>query len=335
MGRKGRRLVWTAAAAAAAAVVCAVVVIVAGWRDRPGLDELPWSIVETLPDDPGEVSVTWLGITSLLFDDGDTQILVDGTFTRLSPIDIALARPVRSDLARINYVMDEYRIDRLAAIVPVHAHFDHAMDVGRVANRSTALVVGTESIANIARGADVPVNQFQILRSGEKRVFGNFTITILESRHVPWGPGDEGWPAGIIEEPLQQPARFWSWRAGMAVSILLSHPSGTSLIQGSAGFLEGMLDRRPADVVFLSVAGLAGQGRDYARQYWDATVTATGASEVIAMHFDDPTRPFGQVALLPKLVDDVVTTAGWINEFAEENGVDVHRAPFGRPVKLY
>lgn len=312
-----------------------VIYAVAGWRDRPALAELPWSIVETLPDHPGAVSVTWFGISSLLIDDGETQILVDGTFTRLSPLDIALARPVRSDIAAINFVMDEYRIDRLAAIVPVHAHFDHAIDVGRVANRSTALVVGTESVANIARGANVPVSQFQILRSGEKRVFGEFTITILESRHVPWGPTGGGWPAGVIEEPLEQPARFWSWRAGMSVSVLVSHPAGTALIQGSAGYLEGMLDRRPADVVFLSVAGLAGRGREYAKRYWDATVAATGAREVIAIHFDDPTRPFGEVELLPKLVDDVVTSAGWINEFAAEDDVDVHRPPFGKPIRLY
>jgi len=316
-------------------VVAGLITIIAAWRDRPALRELPWSIVETLPDHPGTVSFTWFGITSLLIDDGETQILVDGTFTRLSPLEIALARPVRSDIATINCVMDEFRIDRLAAIVPVHAHFDHAIDVGRVANRSTALVVGTESIANIARGAEVPVSQFQILRSGEKRVFGEFTITILESRHVPWGPGGSGWPAGVIEEPLEQPARVWSWRAGMAVSVLISHPAGTALIQGSAGFLDGMLDRRPADVVFLSVAGLAGRGRDYARRYWDATVAATGAREVIALHFDDPTRPFGEIELLPRLVDDVMTSARWVNEFAVEQGVDVHRPPFGRPVKLY
>ena len=201
MTRTARLLSWSLGAVSILIVMTAIVVTWL-WRYRSPLEALPWPIVETLPDSEGSVTATWLGITTLLFDDGETQILVDGTFTRLSPLDIALARPVGSDIATINYVMDEYRIDSLAAIVPVHSHFDHAIDVGRVANRSTALVIGSESTANIARGAGVPVDQFQILASGEKRVFGDFTITLLESRHVPIGPAEQGWPSGIIDEPL-------------------------------------------------------------------------------------------------------------------------------------
>ena len=37
---------------------------------------------------------------------------------------------VRKDVHYINYVMDEYRMRRLAAIIPVHSHWDHAIDVG-------------------------------------------------------------------------------------------------------------------------------------------------------------------------------------------------------------
>jgi L-ascorbate metabolism protein UlaG (beta-lactamase superfamily) len=334
MTRTGRLLSWTVGAVLILLVVAALSLSWL-WRYRAPLEALPWPIVETLPDNEGSVTVTWLGITTLLFDDGETQILVDGTFTRLSPLDIALALPVSSDIATINYVMDEYRIDRLAAIVPVHSHFDHAIDVGRVANRSTALVLGTESIANIARGAGVPVDQSQILASGEKRVFGDFTITLLESRHVPVGIAEQGWPAGVIDEPLEQPARFWDWRGGAAVSVMISHPAGTALVHGSAGFLERMLENREADVVFLSVAGLAAQGPEYTERYWEETVRATGASEVYAIHFDDFTREFGDVQLFPDIVDEVVVAADWINAAAAEDGIVVRRPPFGIPVTIF
>lgn len=305
------------------------------WRDRPALQELPIAQAETLPDGGAGVSVTWLGVSSLLFDDGETQILIDAAFTRIAAQRYALLRPVASDVATINYAMDEYRIDRLAAIVPVHAHIDHAIDVGRVANRSTALVLGSESIANIARGAEVPVDQFQILANGESRVFGNFTITLLESRHVPTFGTDSGWPDGVIEKPLSQPTSVLAYRGGAARSILIGHPNGTALVQGSAGFIEGVLDARAVDVAFLSIAGLAANGADYTKAYWDATVMATGAQTIYAVHFDDFTRPFGEVSLFPRIVDDVVTSAGWIRELAANSDLEVRRPPFGMPIKIY
>jgi len=326
------RLVTIGLLSAALVVVLGAATLLWLWRDRPALTKLPWQLADTAPHPDATVSVTWLGISSLLFDDGETQILIDGAFTRLTPLDIALLRRVRSDVATVNYALDEYRIDRLAAIVPVHSHFDHAIDVGLLANRSTALLLGSESSANIARGAGVPVDQFQILASGEQRVLGDFTITLVESRHV---PGLSGWPGGVIEEPLAQPARFWAWRGGAAYAVLLSHPAGTTLIQGGAGFEKDALADYSADAVLLSVAGLAAQGQSYTRRYWQETVGKTGAELVYAIHFDDVTRPLGEVMLPPKFIDDVVTSAGWLNEMAGETGVDVLRPPFGVPVPLY
>lgn len=305
------------------------------WRERAPLSELPWPVAATSAVADGSVTVTWLGITTLLFDDGETQILIDGTFTRLSPLDIALQRKVRSDIATINYALDEFHIERLAAIIPVHSHFDHAIDAGNVANRSTAVILGSESTANIARGADVPVAQYQILASGETRHFGDFTITLIESTHAPIGPGNQGWFSGVIDEPLEQPARTWSWRGGAAASVLIDHPSGSTLVQGSAGFIEGQLTGMNADVALISVAGLASLGKDYTLRYWQETVAATGARRVFAIHFDDFTEPLGEIRLFPDIVDKVVDSAHWINEIADDDDVRVRRPPFGVPITLY
>ena len=313
----------------------------AQWQERPPASALPWPIADASTPSPAQpsaqVTVTWLGITTLLFDDGETQILVDGTFSRPSLTDILLQRRIWSDAATINRVLAEFRLNRLAAIVPVHSHFDHAMDAGLVANRTSAMVLGSESTANIARGAGVPVSQYQILADGESRQFGAFTITLIVSRHAPLGPGDEGWFEGVIEEPLRQPARVMDWRTGLAWSVLVAHPQGTALVQGSAGFVENALPADSADVVMLGIAGLSGLGRDYTAQYWAETVLRTGASRVYPLHYDDFTRPFGEVALFPTIVDDVLTTASWIDELAADSEAPavVQRLPFGEPVTLY
>ncbi|MEX0976384.1 MAG: hypothetical protein WDZ50_04735 [Woeseia sp.] len=312
------------------------------WQDRHAVADLEWPEAATAGHQrdrvTGEqVTVTWLGITTLLFDDGVTQVLVDGTFSRIPLLDILIQRRIFSDVATINYALAEYRLDRLAAIVPVHSHFDHAMDVGHVANRTSAVVLGSESTANIALGSNVPVNQYQILANRESRQFGGFTITLIETGHAPVGPGNVGLFPGDIEEPLRQPARIADWRSGVAWSVLIEHVAGSALVQGSAGFVENALPENSADVVFLGIGGLSSLGRDYMENYWAQTVQRTGAKHVYPVHYDDFTKPFGEIALFPKVVDDVVMTAGWIDELSgdPDYSVIVKLLPFGRPVAIF
>ena len=328
---------WIVGAGLVSVVVVVLAVLAWLWRDRADIADLPWSVEMAAGDNVEAVTATWFGITTILFDDGETQILIDGTFTRVGLADLLLFRQLASDVATINYALAEYRINRLAAIVPVHSHFDHAMDVGHVANRTTAVILGSESTANIAAGAAVPVDQYQILADGESRHFGDFTITLIESKHAPIGPGREAWFPGTIVEPLPQPARVPDWKEGVVYSIFIEHPRGTTLVQGSGGFIAGNLRGRSADVVMLGIAGLTGLGPDYVGEYWRETVGATGASTVYAVHIDDYTRPFGEILLFPDIADDVLTTSGWIQELVSgaEPPIAMRRLPFGRPVALY
>ena len=321
-----------------AVVTIAVLVLVWLWQVRHAIDDIGWPTAESVSEPNGSVTVTWLGTSTLLFDDQETQILIDGNFTRVSPVDIALFLPVSSDVATINYALAEFRMDRLAAIVPVHSHFDHAMDIGHVANRTRAVILGSESTANIARGAIVPVDQYQILAEGEVRQFGDFTIRLLASRHAPIKPGGDGpWFPGTIDEPLQQPASVSAWKHGVVWSVFIGHPRGTTLIQGSGGYIDGKLNGESADVVMLGIAGLGKLGRDYVTRFWNETVSVTGATRILLVHHDDYTAPFGEVRLFPDFVDNIVMTAGWIDEIVEENGstVSIEVPPFGQQIPLY
>lgn len=318
-------------------LLAAVVAVIVLWQDRASIDELDWPVAISASRTANEVSVTWLGVTTLLFDDGETQILTDGFFSRPGLLEHLLLRRAQSDIANVNLAMADYRINRLAAILPLHSHFDHAMDAGAVANRSTAVILGSESTANIARGARVPVNQYQILASGEMRQFGDFTITLLRSRHAPIGWGDNPVYPGAITEPLPQPVRLSAYKEGMTYSALIEHPRGSVLVQASAGFIDGALDSRSADVVILGVGGLESLGRDYAREYWNATVVATNAGRVFPVHFDDFTRPFGELELFPRFLDDVLNTAKWFDDFAAAGDppIPIEQLPLGEPIILF
>lgn len=306
------------------------------WRDRPKLDSVDWP-EPVATAGPGDVTLTWLGVTTMLFDDGETQILIDGFVSRPSIFDIVLGREVTNDIPKINEFLFDYRMRALAAIIVVHSHFDHAMDVGAIANRSSASVMGSESTANIARGAGVPDDQILVVKPAREYEFGKFSVRMIEAPHAPIGwRGATPFP-GSISGPLRTPARISDWRVGKNYSVVIAHPQGTALVHGSAGFSQGALDDVQADVVLLGVAQLKSLGRDYAERYWQALVTATGASSVFPVHFDDFTQAFGVVALPPRIIDDFPTTAVWLEEFRQtwDQDIALYLPEFGRELAIY
>ncbi|MDH3440945.1 MAG: MBL fold metallo-hydrolase, partial [Gammaproteobacteria bacterium] len=112
---------------------------------------------------------------------------------------------------------------------------------------------------------------------------------------------------------------------------------GTTLVQGSAGFVADRLAEESVDIVMLGIGGLAGLGEEYTRTYWEETVRTTNAARVIVVHHDDYAVPFGEVKLMPDLLDNVVRTARWIDTLAAEDNdtVSIELPPFGQPIILY
>jgi hypothetical protein len=63
----------------------------------------------------------------------------------------------------------------------------------------------------------------------------------------------------------------------------------------------------------------------------------TGARRVYPVHYDDFTQPLGDIKLLPRIADNVVKAAMWLNELAanESDPVVIQRLSFGVAVTLY
>lgn len=307
------------------------------WSDRPALADTNWLTAPAAAEGESSVTATWLGVTTILFDDGETQILIDGFFSRPTVWDSLLRRPVVNDAATINYALHRFGMHRLVAIIPVHSHFDHAMDVGAIANRTSASVLGSESTANIARGANVPSDQIVVVDPGQAYEFGEFRVRLLESRHAPIGWGGGAPLPGTIDEPLAMPQSIDAWREGVSYSVVIEHPQGTTLVQGSAGFVEGALDGVPADVVMLSIGALTTLNKDYAEQFWVETVTRTGATAVYPIHFDDFTRPFGEVVAPPKFLGNLGKAGQWFDGFRQkwDHDTQIFLPEFGKRIALY
>ena len=270
----------------AALVVLIAVAAVYLLKFGPTLDESalpPFSAHGASPD--GNVEFQFLGNANILLRDEETAVLIDGFFTRPSSLSIAFGK-IEPDLDAIGVALERADIDSLDVVIPVHSHYDHAMDSPEVARRTGALLLGSESSANIGRGWGLDESQIRVAETDVAYDVGLFRVTMLESRHFVFP--DLSLPEDSeIREPLIPPAKAMDYREGGAYSVLIEHPeSGRWLVQGSAGFLPGALDNLDVDVVFLGVGGLASQTPEYQQNYWKEVVLATSPEVVVPIHFD-------------------------------------------------
>jgi L-ascorbate metabolism protein UlaG (beta-lactamase superfamily) len=246
---------------------------------------------QTIPTDA--VTVRYTGTATLVFSDAATTWMTDGWFSRPKPLQVLFGK-IQPDLDAITKGLERNQVDELAAVFPLHSHYDHAMDAPEVAKRTGAMLLGSESTANIGRGWGLAEKQIRVVADREPIALGKFTVTPIELRHFQF-PNPEMAARALgdpeIDAPLTPPVTAFDYRVGKAYALHVAHPKGTWLILGSAGFVEGALEGYDADVVFLGVGALGSQTDAYRESYWKETIERTNPTRVIPIHWDSLTGP--------------------------------------------
>lgn len=267
------------------------------------------------------VTVTWAGVSTLLVDDGTSAVLTDGFFSRPTLPRVVL-RKLAPSLPRIDGSLARLGVDRLEAVLPVHSHFDHAMDSAVVAERTGARLVGGSSTAQVGVGGGLSSDRIVTVTPGEAVTLGAYDVTLFESEHCP----PDRFP-GIITEPVVPPVKVAAYKCGEAWSTLVHHrPSDRRLlIVGSAGAVPGALTGQRAEVVYLGIGQLGLQSEQYFETYWAETVRAVGARRVVLIHWDDFFRPLHEpLRALPYVGDDLDVSMRILARLAEQDGVRLH-----------
>jgi L-ascorbate metabolism protein UlaG (beta-lactamase superfamily) len=252
-----------------------------------------WALSGSADVPAGAVTVRFTGTSTLLFSDGETRWMVDGWFSRPGPLRVLLGK-VAPDLEAIERGLAANKVSTLAAVFPMHSHYDHAMDAPEVARRTGAVLMGSESTANIGRGWGLPESQIQVVADRAPFQLGRFVITPIVSRHFEFpdpAMRERALADPLITAPLVPPVSAFDYKLGIPYVLHVSHPKGSWLVVGSAGYLEGALEGVNADTVFLGVGGLGSQTDAYRESFWRETVGRVAPSRVIPIHYDSLTAP--------------------------------------------
>ncbi len=298
-------------------------------------DYSPESLAIHRPPAPNEqgLVVTFMGTTTALISDGETSLLTDGYFSRVKFDRKAEGGGlVRPDMAAITAGMAALAIDKLAAVLVLHSHFDHAMDAPVVAALTGADLVGSESTANVGRGLELPEKQIRVVAPGDALRYGKFVVHFYRGKHWPLPePLASAMLGNSIDAPLKPPARIDAYKEGITWTILLEHPSGNLLIQGSAGYLPGALAGVKADAILLGTGGLGDLPRAEQEAYYREIVSTTGARAVYPVHWDVMSTPLSK-PLVPD--SDFRRSMAFLDEMKAHTGVTFHLLPKAEKVLL-
>jgi len=305
---RGRRLVTGGLSVAALALTLTGGMAARWWRD----------VAAAPPVTAHQFHAQWLGDGTILIGDGNAAILVDPYLSRL-PRERVRRGVVAPDTQRVDGTLRRAAAERLLAVIATHTTFDRAMDVPIVAARTDADIVGSASLMNVARGSAIPERRLRNFENGDVIAYDEFKIMAVPSPSAL--SGDDSL-AGDIDVPLRPPVSARAYRGGRCYSLIVEHDGRRVLIVGRPTFAPGSLLGIDADVVFLSVDGLAEKGERFAAEYWREVVETTHAGLVVLTQWDDRAYPLEQ-GIRPPSQSDYDTVIGWMQALGAADGVIV------------
>ncbi len=225
------------------------------------------------PHPRGRVALTYLGVAGWRLDAAANHtLLVDPYFTRVrAPDDNTVLHPDTAMIAR-------FAPPRADVILVGHSHYDHLMDVPEIAKRTGAIVVGTESTANVARADGVPPEHVVAVKGGDTLDFRPFAVRVKHGLHSLTGQ-----PNVPIPHDVTLPMAASGYGEGGTLQYVVRVDGRTVLFIGTANIIDGELSGEHPDVVVMAT-GLRSKIPDYTCR----VLTAVGKPRtVLANHFDD------------------------------------------------
>jgi L-ascorbate metabolism protein UlaG (beta-lactamase superfamily) len=246
------------------------------------------------------VEISYLGNAGWQLTDGRVVILVDpnlSQFRKNAPTeqmteDDPIAQP---DVGSI-----DAHVSRADYILITHGHEDHMLDAPYIAKKTGAVIICTESAANIARASGVGEvfdpqhvdlkrisrQPLILVRGGEDFQFADFSLQVIPSLHSALFDKryNDGFWAGSTPPGLTVPLRESDYKEGGTLIYLLRIAGHQILIMGSMNYVESNVAGLRPDIAIIG----AGTDRNQVYRYTERLMRALGKPPVVfPTHWDD------------------------------------------------
>ena len=229
------------------------------------------------------INLFYQGTNTIVLKKNGSTLLIDPYFSRLGIAN--LFRQIKTNPQRVAEGLRSAGAEEVCGVLLTHTHFDHALDAAEVIRQQGGILLGSDSSANLARGAGMSPEHYQAVSAGDPYLVEGFRIVFHHSKHIPF-PLPMKWllpEKGRIEEPLRTPSWFWDYRCGKVFAIQVDR----LLVFGSAGYIPGAYDGLGIESVVFPIGGLEMKSFDYLRDLYSEVVLASGARRVLVSHWDN------------------------------------------------
>ena len=218
-----------------------------------------------------EVQLTYLGNAGWQITDGKTIVLVDPYLTqfRHPPAPATTGQPTdpQTIIAADTEEIDT-KIRRADYILVTHGHLDHALDAPYIAKKTGATIIGSETVANLARAYDVPDAQIIVVRGGEDYAFGVFSLKVVPSIHSALFHKHyfSSRLAGNASPGLKAPLKAGDFVEGQNMAYLLRLAGHEVLAMGSMNYIEREMEGLRPDIALVGANNERLEIYDYTRR---------------------------------------------------------------------
>jgi len=128
------------------------------------------------------VSFKWFGTDGWEISFGNRTILFDPWFSRFDS-GFLTGKFNASAVLPLDEALINQHIKKADQILIGHGHWDHMADVPYIAKKTNAMVIGSETHANVMRAAGVPEGKIVQVKGGEYMQFEGYTIEVFPGVH--------------------------------------------------------------------------------------------------------------------------------------------------------
>ena len=232
---------------------------------------------------PAGLSVTWLGVAGFLLTLEGHTLVIDPYLSRISFREFLRRRPALPDRFLVERTLAG--AGEVVGVVAGHTHFDHALDVPEVSERSGCRAYGSRSLVRLM-DAHGMAGRAKEVRPLDRIEVGPFAVTFVPSRHSRVVLGLRVPMDGEITAREVAALHPRAYRCGRVWAFLIEVAGATLYHQGSADLVD---DAVPGGGVDVFLAGVA--GREFTPDYWPRILPRLDPAQVVVCHHDDFFRP--------------------------------------------